>query len=65
LLKLENLSFPEKNISGSGPPQQGSTKLKYRNSSPGVVRRPRTVAPSSNASRLTFFDYFLYLRMKV
>jgi hypothetical protein len=35
----------------SGPPQQGSTKLKYRNSSPGITRRPRSIAPTSHVSR--------------
>ena len=37
----------------NGPPQHGSTKLKYRNSSPIITRRPRTSAPQSHASRRT------------
>ena len=35
------------------PPQHGSTKLKYRNSSPIITRRPRTSAPQTHASRRT------------
>jgi Rho guanine nucleotide exchange factor 10 len=40
-------------VSACGPPQHGSTKLKYRNSSPIITRRPRTAAPQANASRRT------------
>ena len=37
----------------TGPPQNGSTKLRYRNSSPIITRRPRTAAPQTHASRRT------------
>jgi Rho guanine nucleotide exchange factor 10 len=37
----------------SGPPQHGSTKLKYRNSSPIITRRPRAAATPTHASRRT------------
>ena len=40
-------------LTSCGPPQHGSTKLKYRNSSPSITRRPRSSAPQTHASRRT------------
>ena len=50
---LPIVSIDKTNGSPSGPPQHGSTKLKYRNSSPIITRRPRTAAPQAHASRRT------------